>query len=638
MTAYRGTITVTLSGVVDGRIPFSAIASVTMDLWNATLAPDGTVSGVFGGSGSMTFFGGGTSATEVLSFPSTPFSMPIDNPSLRFDTTILDLNIAWNDVTSFSPNRTAIYTSGSGTFSSVLDGVTVSGDIFAGGTLGAITTAFGIAAYQATWPEGGGNQDTSEFSFYIYRMGPLEGFATTTWQVAGSGANPAVATDFVGATMPGGTVTFAPHEPSRLITVPVLRDDLQEGDEGFVVTVPGKPGEVMSVVTSAHGMILNDDVFNISVAALAADVAEGGTGDSTAFTFTISRSGNTAQDAGVSWAVRGTGATPATAEDFVGGALPSGTVVFLPGETSQTVTVQVAGDSQQEAQESFLLELTAPTGGSGLGDSVAPGLIINDDGGIHQVMDTTLPSETFDLGSGSDLVRFSVGRAAYQIGALDNAMLVQGPGGSDLLVDVEWLKFGTEPAITRETLLGQAATKDLMRVLTASSGANQPVYAMPMRYAGPLDLAYVYPGTDNDDTVAGTPHNDFVNLAGGNDATEMGAGNDIIDGGGGSNFLTGGPGIDQFFLDGRFAVPVWSCITDWEIGESLVLWGWRPGTSVGAWGENAGMPGFLGATFFADIDGSGAVETVVTFAGRTVAEMPAPAMLDVGGIGVLKFG
>jgi len=111
-----------------------------------------------------------------------------------------------------------------------------------------------------------------------------------------------------------------------------------------------------------------------------------------------------------------------------------------------------------------------------------------------------------------------------------------------------------------------------------------------------------------------------------------------VDGGGGNNFLGGGAGIDQFFLDGRFATPVWSCIEDWEIGESLTLWGWQPGISIGAWGENAGLPGFLGATFFADIDGSGAVETVVTFAGRTVAEMPAPAMLDVGGIGVLKFG
>jgi hypothetical protein len=32
------------------------------------------------------------------------------------------------------------------------------------------------------------------------------------------------------------------------------------------------------------------------------------------------------------------------------------------------------------------------------------------------------------------------------------------------------------------------------------------------------------------------------------------------------------------------------------------------------------------------------VETAVTFAGRGVAEMPAPAMLEVSGIGVLKFG
>jgi hypothetical protein len=59
---------------------------------------------------------------------------------------------------------------------------------------------------------------------------------------------------------------------------------------------------------------------------------------------------------------------------------------------------------------------------------------------------------------------------------------------------------------------------------------------------------------------------------------------------------------------------------------------------VGAWGENAGLPGYLGATFFADIDGSGAVETVVTFTGRSVAELPAAQTLNVDGIGVLKFG
>ena len=116
-----------------------------------------------------------------------------------------------------------------------------------------------------------------------------------------------------------------------------------------------------------------------------------------------------------------------------------------------------------------------------------------------------------------------------------------------------------------------------------------------------------------------------------------GAGNDIVDGGGGSNFLTGGAGADAFFLDGRFAVPVWSCITDWQPGEKLTLWGWRDGVSLAAWDENNGLPGFLGATLFADIDGNGLVETAITWTGVTKAELPTPVPFEVSGVGVYFF-
>ena len=636
MTAYRGTVTITMSGLLSGSVPFTAFIPVTVDLYNASLGGDGMVTGMFAGSGPVTVTANGNTFSDFITFPATPFSTPLSNPSLPFDSAVPGLTITWTETDTLNAQRTTVTNSGSGTFSGVLNGTAAAGTIASSGTLFATTSAYSIAPAGAAGPEGASG--TTAYSFTVTRLGASGGFGTIGWQVSGTGPNSAIATDFAGFTMPSGTLAFNAGETQKTITVQVLGDELIEADEDFTVTLANAPGEVINVVGTAQGLITNDDFATISVAALAADVAEGGTGGSSAFTFTVSRSGSTAQGAGVSWAVRGTGTTPAAAEDFAGGVLPSGTIAFLPGETSQTVTVLVAGDAVEEPQESFQLELSAPTGGAGLGTGFATGLIVNDDGGIHQVMDSTAADETFDLNYGSDLVRFSAGRASYQVGMLENLARVQGPDGTDLLFDVEWIKFGTEPAITRETLMGQAGTDDLMRFLISSGGATQLVYAMPIRYAGPLDLAYVYPGTDNDDTVAGTPHNDFVNLAGGNDAADMGAGNDIIDGGGGSNFLTGGAGVDSFFLDGRFAVPVWSCITDWEIGESLTIWGWQPGTSVGAWGENAGLPGYLGATFYADIDGSGAVETVVTFAGRAVAEMPAPAMLDVGGIGVLKFG
>lgn len=54
----------------------------------------------------------------------------------------------------------------------------------------------------------------------------------------------------------------------------------------------------------------------------------------------------------------------------------------------------------------------------------------------------------------------------------------------------------------------------------------------------------------------------------------------------------------------------------------LALWGWLPGTSIGAWGEDGGLPGWTGATFYADIDGNGLVETAITLAGLTMAQCP----------------
>ncbi|MEZ5667270.1 MAG: S8 family serine peptidase [Alphaproteobacteria bacterium] len=57
-----------------------------------------------------------------------------------------------------------------------------------------------------------------------------------------------------------------------------------------------------------------------------------------------------------SWIEGGT----AAASDFVGGAMPSGTVSFAAGETAKTVTVLVAGDTNHESDEGFKVTLSNP--------------------------------------------------------------------------------------------------------------------------------------------------------------------------------------------------------------------------------------------------------------------------------------
>ncbi|WP_066013000.1 S-layer family protein [Thioclava sp. SK-1] len=102
-------------------------------------------------------------------------------------------------------------------------------------------------------------------------------------------------------------------------------------------------------------------------------MAEGDT-DTTAFTFTVTRSGITTGTSSVMWAVAG---TTADADDF-GGTLPSGTVSFAADETEKTITVAVSGDTVKEADETFTVTLSNPTGAALAVDS-AMGTIENDD-------------------------------------------------------------------------------------------------------------------------------------------------------------------------------------------------------------------------------------------------------------------
>jgi hypothetical protein len=105
--------------------------------------------------------------------------------------------------------------------------------------------------------------------------------------------------------------------------------------------------------------------------------AEGASGG-TAFAFTLTRTGPTDGTGSATWSVSGSGAHPADAADFVGGALPQGTVSFAAGETSKTITVNVAGDGGVETDETFTVTLANPTGFT-LQTATATGVIVNDD-------------------------------------------------------------------------------------------------------------------------------------------------------------------------------------------------------------------------------------------------------------------
>lgn len=116
----------------------------------------------------------------------------------------------------------------------------------------------------------------------------------------------------------------------------------------------------------------------LAISPLNASRAEGALGSSTPLTFLIRRSGATTGRSSVLWSVSGTAVTPS---DFRGGVFPSGTVSFAQGQTTRTLTIQVAGDAALEAEETFQVSLANPSPGTTIrpGAESATGTIRNDD-------------------------------------------------------------------------------------------------------------------------------------------------------------------------------------------------------------------------------------------------------------------
>ena len=102
--------------------------------------------------------------------------------------------------------------------------------------------------------------------------------------------------------------------------------------------------------------------------------AEGSSG-MTPFNFTVTRSGNLAEAASVSYVtLNGTATAPS---DYA--ALPLTLLTFAPGENVKTITVNVNGDKVKEPNETFQVRLSDPVGAT-IADDTGLGTIVNDDG------------------------------------------------------------------------------------------------------------------------------------------------------------------------------------------------------------------------------------------------------------------
>ncbi len=228
-----------------------------------------------------------------------------------------------------------------------------------------------------------GNAGTTTATFTVSLSGPSGKTITADWSTLdGSAVQPA---DYATGS---GTVTFAPGDTGETLTVSVVGDVLDEAAETFTVTL-SNPTNATIADGSATGTITDDDggpLLSVDDVSL----AEGDVGTSTA-TFTVSLSAASGQTITVGWATGDDDAVQPS--DY---ATSSGTLTFLPGDTSETFGVTVRGDLIAELDEAFGVSLSAPSNAT-LGDPTGIGTIVDDE--LEPVIDIDEPTVLEDSGS-----------------------------------------------------------------------------------------------------------------------------------------------------------------------------------------------------------------------------------------------
>ena len=170
-----------------------------------------------------------------------------------------------------------------------------------------------------------------------------------------------------------GTLTIPAGQTTGTISVLVNGDRLPEPNETFFVTLSNLNYGVIAG-SWATGTILDDEP-RISIGNVAK--AEGRKNQTTLFTFTVTLS--VAYDEPVTVSYRTTdGTATASDSDYVA---KTGTITFLPGETTKTITIEVKGDSKKEADEYFYLDLFGNSSNSLFTNTPTRGIgtILNDD-------------------------------------------------------------------------------------------------------------------------------------------------------------------------------------------------------------------------------------------------------------------
>lgn len=332
-----------------------------------------------------------------------------------------------------------------------------------------------------------GNAGTTVFQVLVTMSEAAEDDVTFKWGTTAITATGGV--DFVEVPVPAGDPngTIAAGNTSTMLTLNVNGETFEEDNETLLINLSSVSPNATFFDPQATITILDDDrPPAISIADV--QVVEGDAGTVDAI-FQLTTTRPVAQVLTVNYATQDGTAT--TADNDYQSA--SGIATFSSMSTSTSVTVHVVGDTDDEQDESFLVNLSGPTGGAVIADGQATGTVYDDDGFLTFVEAEILP-DIDTLWGVSGLAISPSGLHLYATGQFADAIAIFTRNGvSGQLTYVDSVSDGDEQGgLTIDGLDGAGSivvSPDGAHVYAA--GFNEGAVAVFSRDAGTGLLTYV---------------------------------------------------------------------------------------------------------------------------------------------------
>ncbi|MBL9122456.1 MAG: hypothetical protein JNG90_02410 [Planctomycetaceae bacterium] len=224
-----------------------------------------------------------------------------------------------------------------------------------------------VAASEITEGTGG----TRTLDFTVTLSPGSEGSVTVQYQTVGGTA--VEGTDY---TATSGSLTFAPGETTKTVSVPIATDAIDESAESFTLVLSQPTNATIATEGgTATGTINDDDEPPTVTIASPAAIVEG-TGGTQQLKFKVTLSEVSSFPVTIHYS---TAAGSAVAEDGDYTPIANGTLTIPAGAQEGEIVIDILGDSENEPTENFTVTIADPENAT-LGTAVtATGTIIDDD-------------------------------------------------------------------------------------------------------------------------------------------------------------------------------------------------------------------------------------------------------------------